>query len=114
MIYLDTSVVVALLTPEERSAQALDWFAESREPLISLIATDAPLDAETIQHLHSTLRALPRPPVPRGSVALEPQGGADGQEKPPAQPLTGGGGALAAVERLYQNHGDELKQLADA
>ncbi len=31
MIYLDTSVVVALLTPEERSAQALDWFAESRE-----------------------------------------------------------------------------------
>jgi predicted nucleic acid-binding protein len=25
MIYLDTSVVVALLTPEERSAQALDW-----------------------------------------------------------------------------------------
>ena len=35
MIDLDTSVVVALLTPEERSAQALDWFAESREPLIS-------------------------------------------------------------------------------
>ncbi|MCS5691332.1 hypothetical protein NZK33_04940 [Cyanobium sp. FGCU-6] len=35
MIYLYTSVVVALLTPEERSAQALDWFAQSREPLIS-------------------------------------------------------------------------------
>ena len=35
MIYLDTSVVVALLTPEERSAHALDWFAQSREPLIS-------------------------------------------------------------------------------
>ena len=35
MIYLDTSVVMALLTPEERSAQALDWFAQSREPLIS-------------------------------------------------------------------------------
>ena len=35
MIYLDSSVVVALLTPEERSAQALDWFAQSREPLIS-------------------------------------------------------------------------------
>lgn len=35
MIYLDTSVVVALLTPEERSAQALEWFAQSREPLIS-------------------------------------------------------------------------------
>ena len=35
MIYLDTSLVVALLTPEERSAQALDWFAQSREPLIS-------------------------------------------------------------------------------
>jgi hypothetical protein len=43
--------------------------------------------------------------LPRGSV---------GQEKPPAQPLTGRGGALAAVERLYQDHGDELKQLADA
>ena len=35
MIYLDTSVVVALLTPEERSAQALDWFGQSRDPLIS-------------------------------------------------------------------------------
>ena len=35
LIYLDSSVVVALLTPEERSAQALDWFAQSREPLIS-------------------------------------------------------------------------------
>jgi len=35
MIYLDTSLMVALLTPEERSAQALDWFAQSREPLIS-------------------------------------------------------------------------------
>lgn len=28
--------------------------------------------------------------------------------------LTGRAGALAAVERLYQDHGDELKQLADA
>jgi uncharacterized protein with PIN domain len=37
MIYLDTSVVVALLTPEERSAQALDWFADSREPLMSVV-----------------------------------------------------------------------------
>ena len=35
MIDLDTSVVVALLTPEERRAQALDWFAQCREPLIS-------------------------------------------------------------------------------
>ena len=35
MIYLDTSVVVALLTPEDRSPQALDWFAQCREPLIS-------------------------------------------------------------------------------
>ena len=32
MIHLDTSVVVALLTPEERSAQALDWCAQAREP----------------------------------------------------------------------------------
>ena len=35
MIYLDTSVVVALLTPEESSSRALDWFAQSHEPLIS-------------------------------------------------------------------------------
>ncbi len=35
MIYLDTSVVVALLTPEERSTQALDWFGQSCEHLIS-------------------------------------------------------------------------------
>lgn len=35
MIYLDTSVVVALLTPEDRSPQALDWFAQCRDPLIS-------------------------------------------------------------------------------
>jgi hypothetical protein len=30
------------------------------------------------------------------------------------KPLTGRAGALAAVARLYQEHGDELKQLADA
>ena len=35
MIYLDTSVVVALLTPEQSSSRALDWFSQSREPLIS-------------------------------------------------------------------------------
>ncbi|MCX5932933.1 MAG: type II toxin-antitoxin system VapC family toxin [Cyanobacteria bacterium] len=35
MIYLDTSVVVALLTPEERSPHALDWFDQCRETLIS-------------------------------------------------------------------------------
>ena len=35
MIYLDTSVVVALLTPEPRSPHALDWFEQCREPLIS-------------------------------------------------------------------------------
>jgi hypothetical protein len=35
MIYLATSVVVALLTPKERSVHALDWFGKSREPLIS-------------------------------------------------------------------------------
>jgi len=35
MIYLDTSVVVALLTPEERSAAALDWFEHCRDTLIS-------------------------------------------------------------------------------
>ena len=35
MIYLVTSMVVALLTPEERSPLALDWFGQCREPLIS-------------------------------------------------------------------------------
>ena len=35
MIYVDTSVVVALLTREERSAQALEWLEQCREPLIS-------------------------------------------------------------------------------
>lgn len=35
MIDLDTSVVVALLTPEERSPLALDWFGQCRDSLIS-------------------------------------------------------------------------------
>jgi len=35
MIYLDTSVVVALLTREERSPQALEWLEQCRETLIS-------------------------------------------------------------------------------
>ena len=35
MIYLDTSVVVALLTREERSSQALEWLEQCRETLIS-------------------------------------------------------------------------------
>ena len=35
MIYLDTSVVVAPLTPEERSSLPLDWLEHCREPLIS-------------------------------------------------------------------------------
>jgi len=35
MVYLDTSVVVALLTPEERSPLALDWFGQCRDSLIS-------------------------------------------------------------------------------
>ncbi len=35
MIHLDTSVVVALLTAEERSPLALDWFGQCRDSLIS-------------------------------------------------------------------------------
>ncbi|MFM9103675.1 MAG: type II toxin-antitoxin system VapC family toxin [Cyanobium sp.] len=35
MIYLDTSVVVALLTREEHSPVALKWLEQCREPLIS-------------------------------------------------------------------------------
>ncbi|MDM7938559.1 MAG: hypothetical protein QUV06_14045 [Cyanobium sp. CZS 48M] len=33
MIYLDTSVVIALLTPEERSPHALNWFEQRRHGL---------------------------------------------------------------------------------
>jgi hypothetical protein len=35
MIYLATSVVVALRTPENRSPLAPDWFAQCRDSLIS-------------------------------------------------------------------------------
>ena len=35
MIYLDTSVVVALLTPEERSPRPLDWLEQCKGTLIS-------------------------------------------------------------------------------
>ena len=35
MIYLETSVVVAVLTPEEYSPVALDWFGQCRDSLIS-------------------------------------------------------------------------------
>ena len=35
MIYLDTSVVVALLTPEASSPGALEWLEQCRDTLIS-------------------------------------------------------------------------------
>ena len=35
MIYLDTSIVVALLTAEVNSAVALDWFADCSDQLVS-------------------------------------------------------------------------------
>jgi predicted nucleic acid-binding protein len=35
VIYLDTSVVVALLTPEALSARALEWLEQCRDTLIS-------------------------------------------------------------------------------
>jgi hypothetical protein len=35
MIDLDTSVVVVLLTPKDRSPLDLDWFARCRDTLIS-------------------------------------------------------------------------------
>ena len=54
MIYLDTSVVVALLTPEERSSSALDWFAQCRDPLISsdwlITETHSALSIKQRQH----------------------------------------------------------------
>jgi hypothetical protein len=55
----------------------------------------------------------PTAPSP-GAVALEPPGSTPFLENDPVQPLTGRAGALAAVERLYQDHGHELKKLADA
>ena len=50
----------------------------------------------------------------RGSVAVEPRGSVPDLQNGQPTPLTGRAGALAAVERLYQDHGNELKQLADA
>ena len=35
MVYLDTSVAVSLLCPETTSFAALEWLAQSNEPLIS-------------------------------------------------------------------------------
>jgi uncharacterized protein len=70
MIYLDTSVVVALLTPEERSPLALNWFEHCREPLISsdwlITETHSALGIKQRQHgLSQDARAVagsrPRP-----------------------------------------------------
>jgi predicted nucleic acid-binding protein len=57
MIDLETSVVVALLTPEERSPLALDWLEHCREPLISsdwlITETHSALGIKQRQHGHS-------------------------------------------------------------
>jgi hypothetical protein len=49
-----------------------------------------------------------------GALAVEPRGNGAALQNGQEKPLTGKAGALAAVERLYQDHGEELKQLADA
>ena len=49
------------------------------------------------------------PPEPTALPA-----GCPGRLSQADQPLTGRAGALAAVARLYEQHGDELKQLADS
>ena len=58
MIYLDTSVVVALLTPEERSPQALNWFEQCSEPLFSsdwlITETHSALSLKQRQHSRCT------------------------------------------------------------
>ena len=63
MIDLDTSVVVALLTPEDRNAPALDWIWASSRPLISsdwlITETDSALGIKQRHHgLSSTARQL--------------------------------------------------------
>jgi hypothetical protein len=54
MIYLDTSVVVALRTPEDRRPLAPDWFAQCRESLISsdwlITETHSALSIKQRQH----------------------------------------------------------------
>ena len=54
MIDLDTSVVVALLTPEDRSPLELDWFALCHDNLISsdllITETDSALGIKRLHH----------------------------------------------------------------
>lgn len=64
MIDLDTSVVAALLTPEERSPLALDWFGHCRDSLISSdwLITE-PHSALSLKQRHHGLSPRPvRPP----------------------------------------------------
>jgi hypothetical protein len=54
MNYLETSLVVAVLTPEEHSPVALDWFGQCRDSLISsdwlITETDSALGIKQRQH----------------------------------------------------------------
>ena len=54
MIYLDTSVVVALLTPEALSPRALAWLEQCRDTLISSdwLITETPSARGTKQRPH--------------------------------------------------------------
>ncbi len=58
MIYLDTSVVLAMLTPEDRSPLALGWFAQCRDSLSSsnwlITETHSALGIKQRHHGHST------------------------------------------------------------
>jgi predicted nucleic acid-binding protein len=58
MIYLVTSVVVALLTREDRSPLGLDWLAQCRDSLISsdwlITETHSALGIKQRHHGHST------------------------------------------------------------
>ncbi|MEB3201304.1 MAG: type II toxin-antitoxin system VapC family toxin [Synechococcus sp.] len=92
MIDLDTSVVVALLTAEERSAKALYWFEQCRSTLIS--------SDWLITETHSALGIKQRQ---YGLIHTMRQAAAEHFER-----LVQGGVELRSLERQRFRHAAEL------